>query len=548
MLGLVVYARASRPSDGSGPPRLGDHWHAAYGFYVCDDTGAAFLPNLQGTLEDTTIDSAGNTVYADKDFRNTGIHSHGDGVIHYHPYTSQSTGTRARLGVFLDNYDVKLTDTKLEFPASQGGQKFDTVDLQVQRRGHPDPRAGVGELRRHGQLPRLRHRLQRTSASTATAWSSRSPSCRRARTSRSRRRRRSCPTLGTVDGGDAITVPSAAGSVDGTVAAGHQRCAVERRRARARRPSATPPWRRRPPPPPRRADARRRPRRWLRHPAAAADQQRAQADAARRPRADHRAAGRQPRPRRRHRGDARPRLPPGAVRRGVPRRDVRRRRRCATPSSRSRSTPPGRSASPPTRPASTTRSSWPTATSSPTSTSAHSSPSTAPTGPRRRSTSSPSTIRRRSAWSTLDDDGRVRALRREAAAGHGAEQPDQRRHLRARSVRAGRIPVGQKTSIERVTFPAIVADRRPVRDGHRRRVDRHRPSRAVPPGEPRRSSTVSRAPACTPIAERRRRCDDRALGRRPAGAVVAARAVDRAVRAAARRGDRCRTPSCATRW
>ncbi len=160
MLGLVAYARASRPSDGSGPPRLGDHWHAAYGFYVCDDTGASFLPNLQGTLESTTTDAAGNQVYADKDFRNTGVHSHGDGVIHYHPYTSQSTGTRARLGVFLDNYDIKLTDTKLEFPAEPGRPEVRHVVVQVRRRGHPDPRAGVGELRRHEQLPRLRHRLQ----------------------------------------------------------------------------------------------------------------------------------------------------------------------------------------------------------------------------------------------------------------------------------------------------------------------------------------------------------------------------------------------------
>jgi hypothetical protein len=132
MLGLVVYARASRPTSGSGAPRLGDHWHAAYGFYVCDanDASAAFLPNLLGTKEDQTVDAAGNTVYADKHFREYGIHSHGDGVIHYHPYGSRATGTRARLGVFLDAYNVKLTDTQLEFPADQGGDKFDTKNYK----------------------------------------------------------------------------------------------------------------------------------------------------------------------------------------------------------------------------------------------------------------------------------------------------------------------------------------------------------------------------------------------------------------------------------
>jgi hypothetical protein len=133
MLGLVVYARASLPTGGSGAPRLGDHWHAAYGFYICDekDDSAAFLPNLIGTKEDQSIDpQTGNNVYTDKHFRLYGIHSHGDGVIHYHPYSSRATGSRARLGVFLDAYNIKLTDTQLEFPADQGGQKFDTKDYK----------------------------------------------------------------------------------------------------------------------------------------------------------------------------------------------------------------------------------------------------------------------------------------------------------------------------------------------------------------------------------------------------------------------------------
>jgi hypothetical protein len=126
MLGLVIYARASRPTDGSGPPRLGDHWHASYGFYVCD----TFEPNLLGSREAQTTDAAGNTVFADKHFQQYGIHSHGDGVIHYHPYGSRATGTRARLGVFLDAYNVKLTDTTLTFPADQGGLKIDTKNYK----------------------------------------------------------------------------------------------------------------------------------------------------------------------------------------------------------------------------------------------------------------------------------------------------------------------------------------------------------------------------------------------------------------------------------
>ncbi|MEO5722890.1 MAG: hypothetical protein ABIQ39_16690 [Ilumatobacteraceae bacterium] len=126
MLGLVVYARASRPTDGSGPPRLGDHWHAAFGIYVCDH----FEPKLLGSAEATSVDVAGNTVYTNKNFQLTGIHSHGDGVIHYHPYGSKATGTRARLGVFLDTYNVKLNDTVLELPPDQGGMKWDTKSFK----------------------------------------------------------------------------------------------------------------------------------------------------------------------------------------------------------------------------------------------------------------------------------------------------------------------------------------------------------------------------------------------------------------------------------
>ena len=107
MLGLVAYARASRPSDGSGPPRLGDHWHAAYGFYLCD-TWYKLAGNLEGT------NSAGQPEFPK--FVRTGVHSHDDGVMHWHPFSSASTGTNAVLGVFLDTYGVSLTNDTLKFP------------------------------------------------------------------------------------------------------------------------------------------------------------------------------------------------------------------------------------------------------------------------------------------------------------------------------------------------------------------------------------------------------------------------------------------------
>jgi hypothetical protein len=129
---LIVYGRQSRPSDGSGVPRVNDgsnidaHWHAAFGIYTCD----TFQPKITGTLEETGIDSDGNQVFLNEKFRILGIHSHGDGIIHYHPASTKSSGNRAKLGVFLDSYDIKLTDTELIMPADQGGGKWSTKDFK----------------------------------------------------------------------------------------------------------------------------------------------------------------------------------------------------------------------------------------------------------------------------------------------------------------------------------------------------------------------------------------------------------------------------------
>ena len=130
LVGLIVYAKASLPTDGGGPPGLGqvDHWHGAYSMYVCRDGGQfETLPALKGNLEERGIDPAtGQEVLIQENFRNTGVHSHEDGVIHWHAYSSRATGQRARIKVFLDNYGVKLTNTVLALPANQGGETFDT--------------------------------------------------------------------------------------------------------------------------------------------------------------------------------------------------------------------------------------------------------------------------------------------------------------------------------------------------------------------------------------------------------------------------------------
>ena len=113
---LIVYSRASIP-DRNVPPTVNDHWHASYGFYGCNE----WLPDLQGNKEE--LDTTGNL--ANDKFRRTGIHSHDDGVMHWHPYTSAATGRNAKLGVFLDVYGVQVSDTKIVFPDDQGGAVYE---------------------------------------------------------------------------------------------------------------------------------------------------------------------------------------------------------------------------------------------------------------------------------------------------------------------------------------------------------------------------------------------------------------------------------------
>lgn len=124
MLVLIGYARASMPGVEAGPPQPGDAWSIAYGIRVCDEQ----LPNLTGTAAELEKDAS----TGDQTAVQTG--GDADGIIHYHPQVGGATGRQARLGVFLDIYDVKLTDTVLELPESQVGpgetRKWDTADFK----------------------------------------------------------------------------------------------------------------------------------------------------------------------------------------------------------------------------------------------------------------------------------------------------------------------------------------------------------------------------------------------------------------------------------
>lgn len=80
-------------------PTTQDHWHAAYGFYFCDQ----FSPPLADNGRDPL-----------------GIHTHGDGIIHVHPFTRAAAGTNATMAVFERTMGITLDDDKIEV----GDQEF----------------------------------------------------------------------------------------------------------------------------------------------------------------------------------------------------------------------------------------------------------------------------------------------------------------------------------------------------------------------------------------------------------------------------------------
>jgi uncharacterized cupredoxin-like copper-binding protein len=94
---LVAVVLAESSSDEGGGPRVGDHWHAAYTIYI----GNVRQPNI------ATFTGPEDT------------HTHGDGIIHTHPFIGAGEGQGSSLGKFFEYGGGKLTDNELKIP----GQK-----------------------------------------------------------------------------------------------------------------------------------------------------------------------------------------------------------------------------------------------------------------------------------------------------------------------------------------------------------------------------------------------------------------------------------------
>jgi hypothetical protein len=128
----IVYSRDQHQPDNSRPVAAaagvaGDHWHAALGFDIC----GTFAPNVPDSGTDPL-----------------GIHTHGDGVVHIHPFSSLSSGKRAKLQIFFDTTNVKVTASEIKLTTDnvthKNGQHCDsgtvgTAEVQTKVWNTRDP-------------------------------------------------------------------------------------------------------------------------------------------------------------------------------------------------------------------------------------------------------------------------------------------------------------------------------------------------------------------------------------------------------------------------
>ncbi|MGI8758237.1 MAG: hypothetical protein ACR2K0_02920 [Acidimicrobiales bacterium] len=105
VLGMVLIFFSSQGDQAEAEsPLVGEHWHAAVGISVCGE----FQPDLTDVRGDPS-----------------GIHSHGDGLIHMHPKSTRYTGDGANLGVWATEVGLVLEDEVLQLP---GGDRLENGD------------------------------------------------------------------------------------------------------------------------------------------------------------------------------------------------------------------------------------------------------------------------------------------------------------------------------------------------------------------------------------------------------------------------------------
>jgi uncharacterized cupredoxin-like copper-binding protein len=90
ILGLLFVTRSA-----TGAPRIGeDHWHAQYTYYACGEKQPP-APTWE-----------------------SGVHTHGDGIVHIHPFQTFEEGAGARLVKWFDYGSGELSQSEIRMPGS----------------------------------------------------------------------------------------------------------------------------------------------------------------------------------------------------------------------------------------------------------------------------------------------------------------------------------------------------------------------------------------------------------------------------------------------
>jgi len=106
-VGLTAFSRQQRldklnsPASKEAPKANVDHWHTALGVYVCDHWLAPVTDQTDPV----------------------GIHTHGDGIIHVHPFVASAAGSRATLQRFAEVAKGELHATRFTWPEGDGKKK-----------------------------------------------------------------------------------------------------------------------------------------------------------------------------------------------------------------------------------------------------------------------------------------------------------------------------------------------------------------------------------------------------------------------------------------
>jgi len=105
---LIGWSRSNR--EATSAPRVGDHWHSAYDIYNCAES--------QSSLESRIFTGGWRSkIIVERD--PNGIHTHGDGLMHIHPFNSLASGSDAQIGEFFEAFGGYITDSAIKLDTGE---------------------------------------------------------------------------------------------------------------------------------------------------------------------------------------------------------------------------------------------------------------------------------------------------------------------------------------------------------------------------------------------------------------------------------------------